>query len=309
MDSNGGLAAPLMQQRDLQAARDAYISGSVEASRAAHSIKTMRGASEEHEQSGGRLKGVIFGGLDGALTSFAILAGSVGANLVPVAMLALGVSNVLANAMSMGVGEVLSSRSYSNYVRKERDREMWELQNFPEGEINEMVELFVARGMSREDAEVVIHKMAKYKDFFVDIMMTEELALPVPSEGDSIESLKDGATMLASFAFFGLLPIVAFVVAGATAPILDTTALFACACGLTMVVLFVLGAVKAKFHDKRYCSSGCETVVLGASCAALAFLVGRALTQWTGLHELFPSASVPIAPCIAADIADVGQHV
>lgn len=159
------------------------------------SVKVSPGASEEHEQSGGRLKGIIFGGLDGILTSFAILAGSVGADLGPVAMLALGASNVVADALSMGVGEFLSSRSYSNYVRKERDREMWELQNYPEGEINEMIDLFVARGMSREDAEVVIHRMAKYKEFFVDIMMTEELALPVPSEGDSLESLKDGATM------------------------------------------------------------------------------------------------------------------
>lgn len=107
-------------------------------------------ASEEHEQSGGRLKSIVFGGLDGILTSFAIIAGSVGAKLGPVAMLALGVSNVLADALSMGAGEFLSSRSYNNYVRKERDREMWELTNYPQGEIAEMVELFVARGMSSE---------------------------------------------------------------------------------------------------------------------------------------------------------------
>ena len=148
--------------RDLDAARRAYEVGdenaAMEASRAAHSVSVNGMAVEQHEQSGGRLKGIVFGGLDGILTSFAIISGSVGASLGPVAMLALGVSNVLADALSMGAGEYLSSRSYNSYVRKEREREAWELQNYPAGEIAEMVELFVARGMSREDAEFVIQR-------------------------------------------------------------------------------------------------------------------------------------------------------
>jgi len=133
------LAQPLM--RDLDAARRAFDAGgeqAAEASRRAHTVNTggMNGmAVEHHEQSGGRLKGIVFGGLDGILTSFAIRSGSVGANLGPVAMLALGISNVLADALSMGVGEFLSSRSYNAYVRKEREREAWELQNYPAGEI------------------------------------------------------------------------------------------------------------------------------------------------------------------------------
>ena len=155
--------------RDLGAARIAYQSGSVEASRAAHTLKVQGSASEEHEESGGRLKAIVFGGLDGILTSFAIISGSVGANLGPVAMLALGVSNVLADALSMGAGEFLSSRSYNNYVRKEHERERWELQNFPEGEIAEMVQLFVERGMSQPDAQIVIERMAKYPEFFVNM--------------------------------------------------------------------------------------------------------------------------------------------
>ena len=157
----GDLKEPLVG-RDLDAARRAYEVGdenaAMEASRAAHSVSVNGMAVEQHEQSGGRLKGIVFGGLDGILTSFAIISGSVGASLGPVAMLALGVSNVLADALSMGAGEYLSSRSYNSYVRKEREREAWELQNYPAGEIAEMVELFVARGMSREDAEFVIQR-------------------------------------------------------------------------------------------------------------------------------------------------------
>lgn len=46
----------------------------------------------------------------------------------------MGISNVLADALSMGAGEFLSSRAYNNYVKKELERETWELDNYPEGE-------------------------------------------------------------------------------------------------------------------------------------------------------------------------------
>lgn len=296
--------------RDLDAARRAYEQGGATAgaaSRSAHNVAIEGNgiAVEQHEQSGGRLKGIVFGGLDGILTSFAIISGSVGASLGPVAMLALGVSNVLADALSMGAGEYLSSRSYNSYVRKEREREAWELQNYPAGEIAEMVELFVARGMSREDAELVIQRMAKYKDFFVDLMMTEELSLPVPGDSDNLDSLKDGFTMFLSFAAFGMLPIIGFVVSGAIVPGLGTSELFAIACVITAISLFGLGAFKAKFHDKAYLRSGFETLLLGGACAAVAFFVGRAVANFSGIEEFFalplpaelpPPAALPNNP-------------
>ena len=77
----------------------------------------------------------------------------------------------MADAMAMGVGEYLSTKSSDEYARRERAREDWELRNHPEGEVEEMVEIYVQRGMSREDAQVVISTMAKYHDFFVDVMM------------------------------------------------------------------------------------------------------------------------------------------
>ena len=66
------------------------------------------------------------------------MAGAVGAHLTPVAVLAMGVSNVLADAMSMGVGEYLSSRSYNNYVLREKEREAWELEKWQNGKQQEM---------------------------------------------------------------------------------------------------------------------------------------------------------------------------
>lgn len=292
-NTSATLAAPLLAptealSRDLEAARSAFKTNNSDASRIAHQLNAPPGhATEAHDQSGGSVKAITFGGLDGILTSFAIVAGAVGAHLSPVAILAMGISNVLADALSMGAGEYLSSRAYESYVKKEHDRERWEMDNYPEGEVKEMIELFQHRGMSQPDAEVVIKTMAKYKSFFVDIMMREELSLPVPSDEGPIESMREGAVMFLSFALFGMVPIGGFVVVPLLLPGLDEHGLFAVACLVTAIALFGLGAFKATFHDKFYFRAGMETMTLGGACAAVAFFVGRVVASWAGASELF----------------------
>eukprot|EP00308_Calcidiscus_leptoporus_P001776 CAMPEP_0119379928 /NCGR_PEP_ID=MMETSP1334-20130426/54740_1 /TAXON_ID=127549 /ORGANISM="Calcidiscus leptoporus, Strain RCC1130" /LENGTH=298 /DNA_ID=CAMNT_0007399581 /DNA_START=27 /DNA_END=923 /DNA_ORIENTATION=+ len=292
-NTGAALAAPLLAaansealSRDLEAARTAFTSGNADASRLAHQAGGAS-ATEAHDQSGGSIKAIVFGGLDGILTSFAIVAGAVGAHLSPVAILAMGVSNVLADALSMGAGEYLSSRAYESYVRKEHDREKWEMDNYPEGEVKEMIELFEQRGMSQKDAELVITTMAKYKAFFVNVMMREELSLPLPSDEGPLESVREGAVMFLSFACFGMVPITGFVLVPAVLPSLDEHALFMIACVVTALALFGLGAFKANFHDKFYLRSGVETMVLGGACAAVAFFVGRAVASFADTSELF----------------------
>lgn len=136
---------------------------------------------------------MIFGGLDGILTSFAIVAGAAGGNLSTNVVLILGFSNIFADALAMGVGEFLSSKAENEWILSERKREEWEFENFPDGEIKEMVEIYEDRGMSHDDAVLVIHTMAKYKDFFVDVMMTQELQLQVPDVNHVKESFREGS--------------------------------------------------------------------------------------------------------------------
>lgn len=147
---------------------------------------------EMHQTEGGFLKPLIFGGLDGILTSFAIVAGAAGGNMPVPVVLVLGFSNIFADALAMGVGEFLSSKAENEWILSERKREKWEMDNYPEGEVREMIDIYVERGMSLEDATSVIGTMAKYKDFFVDVMMAEELGLQVPEENHKTESMKEG---------------------------------------------------------------------------------------------------------------------
>merc|ERR1712232_1407882 len=147
---------------------------------------------EEHKEEGGILKPMIFGGLDGILTSFVIVAGAAGGGLSSKVVLILGFSNIFADALSMGVGEFLSSKANNEWILSEKKREEWEMNNYPEGEINEMIDIYTNRGMSHEDATQIITTMAKYKNFFIDIMMTQELELQVPEPDHVKESFKEG---------------------------------------------------------------------------------------------------------------------
>lgn len=252
---------------------------------------------------------MVFGGLDGILTSFAILAGAVGAGLGPVALLAMGISNVLADALAMGVGEFLSSRSYNAYVREEMQRETWELENYPEGEVSEMVELFEQQGMEKEDATQVISRMAKYKDFFLAVMMMFELQLPVPSEDDDADSLKQGLIMFVSFASFGMLPIMGYTLVPLFVQGLDQEQLFIVATITTITALFVLGAFKARYGDRRWLRAGIETAVLGGVCAAVAYLVGAWMSSFAASTQLMAYFEQPVADSYDAQLQLLTQQL
>ena len=264
-------------------ARQAFDKLDTEASRQYHDNKTKHKSSEEaHQTEGAALKPVIFGGLDGILTSFAIVAGAAGGHLSPSVVLILGFSNILADALSMGVGEFLSSKAENEWILSERQREEWELENYPDGEIQEMIDIYQEKGMSVQDAEQVIRTMAKYKDFFVDLMMAQELELQVPEEDHVKESFKEGIVMFCSFAFFGALPLLGYVIIPSAFPQLGEEVLFVSACVVTGMVLFFMGSVKSWFSNQHWFRSGMETLLLGGACATVAFTIGKAVQQFLG---------------------------
>lgn len=164
---------------------------------------------------------------------------------------------------TVGVGEFLSSKAENEWILSERRRENWEMENYPEGEINEMIDIYEERGMSREDATQVITTMSKYQNFFVDVMMAEELGLQVPEEDHKTESMKEGVVMFCSFATFGSLPVLGYVIIPGLFPSTSEDALFAAACVVTGLVLFGMGCVKSIF---RYVSYDCPM------CWAASFL-------------------------------------
>ena len=83
------------------------------------------------------------------------------------------------------------------------------MENNPQGEIDEMIEIYEGKGFSKEDATVIISTMAKNTDFFIDHMCVQELGIMAPDEDDS--PLKQGGVMFISFMLFGCVPLLAYV--------------------------------------------------------------------------------------------------
>ncbi|KAH8079161.1 vacuolar Fe2+/Mn2+ transporter [Aureococcus anophagefferens] len=265
---------------DRKAATAAYSALDVELSSKAHAERASGTHDEQHSAVGGRLKTIVFGGLDGILTCFAIVSSCAGSDMSPRVVLLLGACNILADALAMGVGEYLSTKSSDEFASYERTREDWEMRHNPEGEILEMVDIYVGRGMSREDATTVITTMAKYHDFFVNVMMVEELGLTVPEPEAHCDAMKDGFLMFLAFCVFGAFPLLGYALLPQFRPDAAPHELFLAACAVTGVTLFGLGAVKAKFVNGNPYKLGAETLALGALCASSAYSAGALLQQF-----------------------------
>merc|ERR1719453_868051 len=106
----------------------------------------------------------------------------------------------------------MSSRAEVEVAVRERQREAWELENFPEGEIKEMIEIYTSKGLSPTDAESIIQTMAKYPNFFVDQMMKDELGMEPPEESGCVDVIKAGFVCFIAFLTCGLVPLLGYVV-------------------------------------------------------------------------------------------------
>jgi len=195
-----------MITRSLEKAKEAYKSKNAEASKKAHQIN----APEQHQQAQGQyIKSAIYGGLDGTITTFAVVAGVAGASLSSGIVLILGFANLIADGLSMAVGDYLSTKAEKEYALAEKTREAWEVENYPEGEMKEMLELYMDKGISEKDAKTMVEILSKHKKAWVDIMMVEELGLVENDESP----LKNSLVTFGSFAIFGFIPLLTYVVA------------------------------------------------------------------------------------------------
>lgn len=260
-----------MITRNLEKAKEAYKNKNREQLINAHSI--MKNASEKHNRTQGKyIKNIIYGGLDGTITTFAAVAGVAGASLKPEIVLIMGFANLIADGLSMAIGDYLSTKAEIAYSHAEWEREAWEVDNYPEGEKKELIELYVAKGMEQKDAETVTEIISKNKKTWVDIMMVEELGIMHTDESP----MKNALITFCSFSFFGFLPVIAYIalqfLPGMSHP-------FFIAAIITGLTLFALGALKVRVTGQNWFLSGLEMFLVGGVAAASAYGVGAFLNS------------------------------
>jgi VIT1/CCC1 family predicted Fe2+/Mn2+ transporter len=233
--------------------------------------------------SGSYLKSLIYGGLDGIITTFAVVAGAAGARLSLDVILILGFANLVADGLSMGLGDVLSSKAEQQFAQAERIREMWECNNYLEVEKREMQLIFIKKGLSSYDAKHVVDILSKDANIFVDVMMVEELGIMPEDEGES--PYKNGAVTFGAFQIFGVVPLLCYLVAfpfyiafPQIRAILDI-AILICSAISVAITLFTLGAVKGRFTSQRSDVSGLLMLMNGSAAAVASFVIGFFISE------------------------------
>lgn len=266
-------------------ARDAFADRNVEASAAFHLLKHKE-AEKKHGGAGSdRIKSIVFGGLDGVITSAAVVFSVAGSSLPLQIVIVTGIAKLLGDGLAMGIGDAISEGAEIAFIRGEREREAWEFKNFPEGEVAEMEKIYTEKGFTPAEAHTVMAAMTRkpeYAEYFVDHMMVQELGALVPSPDE--QPWKDGLVTFASFMTFGFLPILPYIIFWAAGYHSASGQLGICA-AVSLLALFALGGVQAKIIRQSIVKQGLLMAINGGMAGAAAYAVGLGLQKAFGVQE------------------------
>lgn len=210
----------------------------------------------------------VFGGIDGVITTFAIVAGVAGAHLSAGVVLIAGIASLLADGFAMGVGNFLSIRSEQEHYDQERLREEWEVDNIPLHEKKEIEDIYRAQGFSGSTLDGIVENITADKDRWIDTMMTEELHL----SRENRSAFSAGFVTFISFLLIGSVPLFSYVLALFFPGLLDMT--FGISIIFTGCALFTIGALKSLVTGQPMFRSGMEILVVGSVVALVAYAVG-----------------------------------
>jgi VIT1/CCC1 family predicted Fe2+/Mn2+ transporter len=217
----------------------------------------------------------VYGGIDGAITTFAVVAGATGAHLSISVVIILGLANLIADGFSMSVGNYFSRKAEIDAYNRHVAVEYWEIENLREKEIEEIREIYQKKGFEGELLEQVVTKICSNNDVWVDTMMKEELEMTM----DTTKSPINSATVtFISFVTIGFIPLLSYLFKDLLGLSNDTLFLFSCI--LTSVGLMIVGAMKSVVNEKSLFRGISETLLLGGLAAGLSYFVGDVLKQY-----------------------------
>ncbi|WIO73243.1 VIT1/CCC1 transporter family protein [Porticoccaceae bacterium LTM1] len=214
------------------------------------------------------LKDVIYGAIDGAVTTFAVVAGVAGAGLSSGVVIVLGLANLLADGFSMAVSNYLGTRADNQYRRQAEKREWDEIKKWPEGEREEIRQIYAGKGFDGDLLEQVVSVITEDKERWVNTMMQEEHGL----SKEAHDPWRAGWSTFAAFFVVGAIPLFTYVWNWLVPESIQSPFLWSCL--LTAVAFLLVGLAKGQYIGRRPFVSGLETLAIGGTAAALAYGVG-----------------------------------
>ena len=214
------------------------------------------------------LRDFVYGGIDGAVTTFAIVAGVAGAGLSATVVLVLGVANLIADGFSMAASNFLGTRAEQDVRRRIRRDEAVQIDRFPEGEREEVRQLFAAKGFAGPDLDRAVEIITSDRQRWLDTMVREEFGLSLTGPSPA----RAAVTTFLAFVAIGSLPLIAFV--AESLRIVHVPRQFVLSATLTAAALFLVGALKSRIVSRAWYWAGLESLLVGGAAAALAYLIG-----------------------------------
>ena len=237
----------------------------LEAEHTAEAIARRLAAANTHSYLGD----VVLGAVDGTVTTFAVVCGVAGAGLSTGVAIVLGLANILADGFSMAVSNYLRADSDRQLVARARKTEERHIAEHPEGEREEIRQIFHAKGFSGELLEETVRTITADQERWIDTMITEELGL----------QLQPASPARAAWATF-----IAFMAAGFVplfplffSSLLEQQAIFLASAVGTAATFIIIGIFKGRVAQRPILGSALETLGIGGIAAILAYLAGISL--------------------------------
>lgn len=211
------------------------------------------------------LRDFIYGGIDGTVTTFAVVAGALGANLDARIVIILGLANLVADGFSMASANYSGTRAEIDDTNRLRAMEERHIENDPEGERAEIREIFRSKGYTDADLDAIVALITKRREVWIDTMMAEEFG----RGGAATSPARAALATFAAFVVCGAVPLAPFVLALPEAPAIATV--------LTAAVFFAIGSARSRWSTRSWLRCGLETLAIGLAAASAAYVVGRVL--------------------------------
>src|SRR5512136_2798112 len=221
---------------------------------------------DRHRRSSG-LSDVILGGQDGLVNVLGVILGVAAATSDPRIVLVAGLAATFAESVSMGAVAYTSTLAEADFYESERAREYRHIQEVPKLEREEVRQLYRDKGFQGELLDRIVETITTNKDVWVAVMMAEEHQL-MPTDRKQALS----AALLVGFSAIvgSLIPLAPFL-------FLPIVLGMAASVAVTALVLFAVGAYKARMTVGHPGKSGLEMAVIGTLSALVGYVVGAVL--------------------------------
>ena len=221
---------------------------------------------EPHFTASKTVRDVIIGMSDGLTVPFALAAGLSGAVTQTSIIVIAGLAEIAAGCISMGLGGYLAARNDEDHYNSEEKREYREVDVVPNQEKKEVVDIFKSYGLNDEQIAPIIENFKHNPDSWVAFMMRNELDLEKP---DKARARISGLTIAASYLVSGFIPLSPYIFMRNS-----HDALFV-SIAVTLVALLAFGYVKAKLIGNDPWKSAWQTILIGGTAAAAAYLIAK----------------------------------